>query len=338
MSLRKNLPIPAALVLLTLALPEPLMAQKAQMRRPGAASGPTEVLLSIIVVDVFAINDAEESFVADFAVSMSWRDERLAWEEETEISTVEYGLEEVWNPGMVIVNGRGLSNGFPEVVEVEPDGTVHYLQRYQGALSAAFDLRDFPDDRQRLPVRLVFVGHSPQDLRPKLDQGGSSMLESAVVRGWRIRLVESSVDPVMRDENRALAGYTFNIVAQREAAYFIWTMMLPLTLIVLMAWMVFWIDPSFLPSQIGLSTASVFSLIAYRTALRLALPAVTYMTKADIFILGTTVLVFGALAHAVGTGRLAKTGREELARSIERWVRWVYVFLFAVTIAAAILW
>ncbi len=107
MSLRKNLPIPAALVLLTLALPEPLMAQKAQMRRPGAASGPTEVLLSIVVVDVFAINDAEESFVADFAVSMSWRDERLAWEEETEISTVEYGLEEVWNPGMVIVNGRG---------------------------------------------------------------------------------------------------------------------------------------------------------------------------------------------------------------------------------------
>ena len=335
MSFNKSFPV---LLLLVLLVPEPLVAQQVRMTRPGAASGPTEIRLSITVIDILAINDADESFVADFAVSMTWLDERLAWEEETDISTVVYGLEDVWNPRMVIVNDHGLSAGFPVVVEVEADGTVRYLQRYQGALSAAFDLRDFPGDLQRLPVRLTFIGQSPQDISPELDLAGSGMLESAAVTGWTIRLAGSNVDPLVLGENEAFAGATFYVEAQREASYVVWTMMLPLTLIVLMAWMVFWIDPSYLPSQIGLSTASVFSIIAYRTALRLALPAVSYMTKADIFVLGATVLVFGALVHAVGTGRLAKTGREELARTLDRWIRWVYVFLFAATIAAAVLW
>lgn len=338
MSIRKSSSIAALLVLLASALPELSMAQQARLKRPGVASGPTVVRLSITIIDVFAINDADESFVADFVVLMSWRDERLVWEEETDVSSMVRNLEDVWNPGMVIVNGFGLSTGFPEVVEVQPDGTVHYLQRYQGTLSGAFDLRDFPADLQQLPVRLVFVGHSAQDISPELDLAGSVMLASAAVSGWTIRLAESNVERLMLDENRAFVGYTFYVEAQREAGYFVWTMMVPLTLIVMMAWMVFWIDPSYLPAQIGLSTAAVFSLIAYRTALRLALPAVSYMTKADIFVLGATVLVFGALAHAVGTGRLAKSGREELARIFDRWTRWIYVFLFAATIAAALLW
>ena len=328
--------VSSALTLLVVLAAEPLMAQQVRVARPGAADGPTEVRLSIVVVDLFSINDADETFAVDFAISASWRDERLA--RESEASTVTYGLNDVWNPGIVVVNGQDLSGGFPEVVEVEPDGTVHYLQRFQGTLSATFDLIDFPSDLQRLPIRVAFVGHSPEDIDPGLDAAGSGMLETAAVSGWQIRLAHSSVDPLILNEGAGLAGFTFYIEAQREAAYFIWTMMLPLTLIVLMAWMVFWIDPSFLPSQVGLSTAAVFSLIAYRTALRLALPAVSYMTKADIFVLGSTVLVFSALAHAVGTGRLAKTGREELARTLDRWVRWIYLLLFAATIAAAIAW
>jgi len=120
--------------------------------------------------------------------------------------------------------------------------------------------------------------------------------------------------------------------------YFLWTMAVPLALIMFMAWTVFWIDPNFLPSQVGVATASVFSLIAYRTALRLSLPKVSYMTRADIFILGATLLVFGALAMAIATGRLAKSGREEVALRVDRWGRWVYLGLLAVLVVVARNW
>jgi hypothetical protein len=97
-----------------------------------------------------------------------------------------------------------------------------------------------------------------------------------------------------------------------------------------MAWCVFWIDPQFLPSQIGLSTATVFSLIAFRFSLRAFLPKVDYMTYLDEFVLASTVLVFSALGQAILTGRLAKTGHEALAHRVDVWSRAVYLVIFVV--------
>ena len=315
-----------------------LSAQQAQWVRPGAASGPTTVELSIVVLNVMAINDVDESFTADFVVSAKWRDERLAWERESDVSAMTYALEDAWDPTMLISNERNLRAEFPKELKVSPDGAVEYLQRFRGELSASLQLHDFPADIQRLPIRIVFVGHSPEELRLEVDQESTAMLESAGLSGWTIDLAASRLDPLVVDNDETLAGVTFYIEARRDSGYFVLTMMVPLTFIVLMAWMVFWIDPSLLPSQIGLSTASVFSLIAYRTALRVALPMVSYMTKADIFILGATVLVFGALAYAIATGHLAKTGREKLARRLDRSARWIYLVLLAATIAATFAW
>lgn len=49
-------------------------------------------------------------------------------------------------------------------------------------------------------------------------------------------------------EEQPIARITFRVEAQRQVGYFLWTMMLPLSLIVFMAYTVFWIDPNFLPS------------------------------------------------------------------------------------------
>jgi hypothetical protein len=105
-------------------------------------------------------------------------------------------------------------------------------------------------------------------------------------------------------------------------------MLAPLVLLVLMAWSVFWIDPSLLPSQLAVSTASVFALITFRLSMRDLLPPVHYMTRGDVFLLGCTFLVFSAFGQAVLTGRLAKGGRESLARKLDRWSRWIYLAAF----------
>jgi hypothetical protein len=127
-----------------------------------------------------------------------------------------------------------------------------------------------------------------------------------------------------------MAHIEFKIAAERDVGYFLWVMYVPLAFIVFMAWMVFWIDPTLIPSQIAISTASIFSMIAFRFTMRLGLPAVSYMTRMDKFVLGCTVLVFLALGQAVMTGRLAKQGHDELARALDRWLRWVYVAAFVV--------
>lgn len=326
---------------LLLGMASAAVSQQIRMTRPAKGDGPTEVRVALLLVELMEIDDVDESFELDFFLRAQWKDDRLAWEQEADSQTSRliYEMDKIWHPRFTLVNEKGIVRKLPEELAVAPDGSVTYLQRFQGRLAAVLALEDFPSDRQNLPIRIVTGNHSPDEVKLVIDKKVTGMLDTTVLASWRISSSEPVVDTlriVLAD--KAFAQVTFYIAAEREVGYYLWTMMLPLTFIVLMAWTVFWIDPKFLPSQVGVSTASVFSMMAYRTALRLALPKVSYMTKADVFILGCTVLVFSALAHAISTGRLAKTGHEDLARLMDKWARWVYPGLFGGILWLAIWW
>ena len=103
-----------------------------------------------------------------------------------------------------------------------------------------------------------------------------------------------------------------------------------------MAYAVFWLDPTVLSTQISISTSTVFTLIAYNFALSSILPQVSYLTRADLYLIGCMLLVFGALGEAVVTGVLAgDETRVALARRIDALARFVYPALFAVIVYIA---
>jgi hypothetical protein len=104
-----------------------------------------------------------------------------------------------------------------------------------------------------------------------------------------------------------------------------------------MAWTVFWLDPQAFGVQIGISTASAFTLVAFLVALRGRLPPVPYLTRLDALILYSTMLVFAALAQAVLTSRLAQGDRLPLARRIDSYTRWIYLAAFRVGLYATLL-
>jgi len=88
------------------------------------------------------------------------------------------------------------------------------------------------------------------------------------------------------------------------------------------------LDPEQLAPQMGVSTASVLTLIAFQFSLGYLLPRVSYLTRADRFVLGASTLVFLALAEAILSSRLAAAGRIELALRMDRHSRWIYPVLF----------
>ena len=136
----------------------------------------------------------------------------------------------------------------------------------------------------------------------------------------------------LASQKRSLARIDFKISARRHIGFYLVNIIFPLVLIVFMAWTVFWIDPSLAGTQIGVSTASVFSLLLYQSRLAQLLPRISYLTRLDIFVLGTTLLVFMALGETVLTSRLAKTGKEVLGRRIDSRARWIYLVLFSLII------
>jgi len=62
-------------------------------------------------------------------------------------------------------------------------------------------------------------------------------------------------------------------------------------------------------------------LIAYRFSIDNLVPAVSYLTRMDTFILSSTLLVFATLGEAVITSVLTKHGKAKLATRMDQWCR-----------------
>src|ERR1700736_4708477 len=69
--------------------------------RPAAADGPTQVSIGIWIVDVSNIDSAQQSFTADIAVVLQWKDARLA---HTGAGLAHYALDQIWTPRVAIAN------------------------------------------------------------------------------------------------------------------------------------------------------------------------------------------------------------------------------------------
>ena len=152
------------------------------------------------------------------------------------------------------------------------------------------------------------------------------------VAGWNVDIGDVQISQIDRERRDSLVRFTQRLVARRLSIFFVMKVVLPLCLIVFMAWVVFWIDPSDIGPQFGVATASVLTMIAFQFSLTRMLPPVSYLTRLDLFLLGATVLVFLALGEAAVSSRMARGGRTESARRLDLWSRWVYAALFAVLV------
>jgi len=247
----------------------------------------------------------------------------------------------IWNPRILLANETGIvRQSFPEDVEIEPDGTVIYRQRYVGTLSQPLDLTRFPMDKHVFTIQLVAVGHEkdeleflPAELGRSVKIVGGGISQQLLLPDWEITNYEvkpKPYEPVPGDE---VAGFAFEFTAKRCFAYYLWQLIVPLGVTVAMSWSTFWIDPTQSGARIGVATSSILSLVAFRFVVAALLPPLPYMTRMDYYTLGSTLLVFIALTLVVSTSYLVYYGHTRLARKIDLASRLSCPMIFVVLVA-----
>ena len=301
--------------------------------RPGKGSDPTPVYFYVLVLDIIDIDGAEQSFHADVFVRLHWKDERLVREDD---SVRAVPLAKVWNPRLAIVNQQGLLRmSLPEIVEVQPDGTATYFQRYHGTLSQSLKLSEFPFDQHRFTITFGTAGYSPEDVQFLPDRGragmeitGGDIREMLSVPDWAVADYQVESSPFEPVEGIKTGGIVAEFTARRHASYYVWKVIVPLVLIVMMSWGGVWIDPKLSNAQIGVATSSMLTLIAYRFMLGGLLPRLSYMTRLDYFTLGSTIIVFLTFVEVIITTGLAHGKDENLGRRVDCWCRVVFPVAF----------
>jgi len=313
------------------------------MLRPGAGDGPTEVSVAMWLVDIDSINSSNQNFVANVFVALHWKDERLAHSKDVYEN---YSVDQVWTPGVQIANEIGIvRRTFPESVDVAPDGTVKYMQRFVGPFSQPLRLEDFPFGTQTFRLQLVSPGNYSDEVKfvrnkSWIDDGvpkAGGISHNISLPDWNIESYNTLSEPYVVSPQIENAGYVFEFVARRDVRHYIWKVLLPLLFIVMMSWAVFWIDPSNSGTQIAVAMTSMLTLIAYRFAIDTQVPKVPYMTRLDQFMVVGTVLVFLCLTQVIITSRLYQSGRKELSRKVDRLSRILFPILFITGLSLALL-
>jgi len=311
-----------------------MATEKAELtaHRPDEWRGPTKVHFLVFVIDVDDIDGANQSFAANVYIRLRWKDRRLV---NPGGSTRQIRLEEIWNPQILLVNQQGrMSKSLPDVVQVEPDGTVIYHQRYTGNFSQSLDLSQFPMDAHSFTIHFIAAGYGDDQLEFSPDTRrrvhGGSIADDLSLPDWKVvshEVLTLSYTPITAVH---IAGFAFRFEAERYVTYYIWQVILPLVVVVVMSWAAFWVGREDVSVRIGVATSSILTLIALRFVLASLLPRLPYMTRMDYFTVGSTLLVFMALIMVIFTTFLAGKEYDSLAHKADISARVTFpaIFLF----------
>jgi hypothetical protein len=305
----------------SISLPAP-----ADTSRPSPEQGPTPVQVEIFLLDLDAIDSASQSFEANVYFEATWEDPRL--KDEVLGRTRTSPLDQVWHPRLQILNQQRTWSSLPDIVEIEPDGRVTQRARVWGSFSQPLDLREFPFDTQNIGIQVVAASYGERDVA--LSAGPLSGIgDNFSVADWEIRRWRMSKDfKIPGPAGAQDSGIALLLETERLRGYYWIKVIAPLILIVAMSWAVFWIDPKDTGTKVSITITAMLTLIAYRFAIGASLPAISYLTRIDVFILFSTILVYASLVAVLITAAYSRKGRHALAQRIDRISRWGFPLFF----------
>ena len=230
---------------------------------PAVEAGPTALMVRVYVIDIIEIADAEQSFTADVFLRVEWDDPRL---KHSGPGACFISIARVWHPRLQVLNRRIVENVMPRDLEVTPGGRVIQVKRGFGKFSFRADYTQFPFDEQELEFNIQSA-YGEDQIEFVVQPDLIAIADNLTTANWQIELAKHRVfSKYLAATERHHAGLDIVMHAKRRTGYYTWQELLPLFLVVMMSWVIFWIPREFVPPRIGLAATAMLTLMAYRFA------------------------------------------------------------------------
>jgi hypothetical protein len=114
----------------------------------------------------------------------------------------------------------------------------------------------------------------------------SMFKEKNNIEGWNIKEVRAQYE-LFKDPNSLdyYDGFSVILEVERKSGYYIFKIILPIVLILIVCWSAVWIDPKEIESRLTITIVCLLSLIAYNFVIDSELPKLEYLTIMDYIIL-----------------------------------------------------
>jgi hypothetical protein len=304
---------------------------------PGHRSQPVRMGVAMRIINIASIDEVNEQFEIDGFLLAGWTDPRLTYTRTgPEDDYREYTKGDVWIPYFEMVNGVSPHDRYDVSIQGAPDGSIRYIERFHAVLSSRFMLRRFPFDSQSLLIIIHPFVRQTGDINFFLssrDVGAArEFAQYSSLAQWNFEGLDSWVGTANLYGHYQSAEARFTIRVKRRSDFYIWKVMLPLLLMVILSWSVFWVEARDLSNQVQIAVTTILTVIAFAFAISATMPRVPYLTYIDAFFLTCYVFVFLAIVELMAVHLSHRRDRAtDLGLRIQRISRWAIPAAFLVT-------
>ena len=294
--------------------------------------GENDVLIGAYIDNIQDIDPQTNSFLADVYVWMRWKNEKLQpWK------TMEFtNLYQAWQ--LITTTSQD------EPVR-QPDGSLYYLARYQGAFNSLLSLRDYPFGRQKLEIEIEDIRNEAGTLRYIADSKQVAISPEISLPGYDIGT------PTLRIRDNAYPTDFGFLDATKDNVYSralittpvsspivsnIFKYLVPIILVMIAAGLIFLIPPGLVEGRIGLAITALLTLVAMQWTSTDRLPINSYLTLLDTLYLVSLTFILLSLIQAIRVSWVARDQDEAAAIRQDEISMKVFYVAYAAAFAATV--
>ncbi|KAI8485969.1 Glycine receptor subunit alpha-3 [Branchiostoma belcheri] len=226
--------------------------------RPNFHGKPVAVQMSMTIASIDQVSEVDMDYTVTVLMRQYWNDPRLKFPGNRSMSLDPRLVKKLWVPDTFLENSK---SSYLHAVTVDnalirlfPDGSILYGMRITAKMECEMDLRKYPMDEQSCPFILESYGYTTEDMTYEWREGDKS------ISGLKdIRLSQFTIY-----DYKALQGYgdyetgrypqlQMLLLFRRQVFFFFLQTYIPASLLVIVSWVSFFINPDSEPARVSLS-------------------------------------------------------------------------------------
>ena len=215
------------------------------------------------------------------------------------------------------------------------DGTIEYKEKFSAELEAHYDLKEFPFDRQKLEIEIESFAWHDDELIFKMNEEKIGFSNDFEIAEWHIENVESKIESVKDLQDRAtFSEFLMEIEVVRKYDYYLWKIIIPLILLVIISWSVFWMIGDKLVDRMSISMTGILTIVAYQFIISDILPRVSYFTFMDTFLSISFLIMLLSVFENIIVNNLDLVEESAKAQKLDMLSRIAFPLLYLVSLIA----
>ncbi len=307
----------------------------------AAVAEPVTTELGLYVVDVTSIDELTSTFQIEIDVISRFQASERAFTPAPGGTDVRTTLDDAavadlqasWSPVLNPMNEVGGATRTGLWVTTHADGTTEVRVRLLLTMRAPLDFREFPFDTQVLPIHVESLIWTSDRLTLEAEKDFTGFDEHFYLPEWTVLGLTTEHSRVLRpQEGETYDRLDFNLTIERKIGYYLWKIMLPMVLIVMLSWVVFWMSQDLLGRRAGISSTAMLTIIAYQFIVAGYLPRFPYLTVLDRF----TLISLVAVAATMLINLLGTAMDEERRQRVDRICRLAFPTAYVLAVVLAL--